>query len=197
MLAEKLISYKGQPAIVLAIPRGGVPVALEISKALHLPLQLVLAKKIGHPQNKEYAIGAASLDDYFVLEGEGLAPAYITSEVAHIRERLQEMHVKFEGEKKPLSLTGKILILVDDGVATGHTLWCTIQMLRKMHPEKIVIAVPVASKSAFDKLSMEVDEVICLLIPEFFYAVGAFYEDFQQVEDEEIVSIMHTLNEKR
>ena len=187
MLAAKLKKYKGDPGVILAVPRGGVPVAYEVAKELGLPLEIVLTKKIGHPMNKEYAIGAASLTDYFVIPHEFVYDEYINSEVEKIRSKLKEMYVKFMGNKEPESLAGKTVIVIDDGIATGNTLLGTISVLRKANPAKIVIAVPVASAIAVDKLSQEVDEVITVFIPEEFHGVGAFYDDFEQVSDEEVL----------
>lgn len=193
-LAKKLIKYKNEPGIVLAVPRGGVPVAYAVAKELDFPLEIILTKKIGHPMNKEYAIGAASLTDFFVMPHENVSKAYIQKEVERIRVRLKEMYRKFAGDSEPINLKGKTVIIIDDGIATGHTLMGTVNILRKAEPGKLVIAVPVASASAVSSLSEEVDEVIAVLIPEEFYGVGAFYEDFEQVSDEEV---MHYLEKFR
>jgi predicted phosphoribosyltransferase len=197
LLAEKLGKYRNDKGIVLAVPRGGVPVAYAVARELNLPIELVLTKKIGHPANKEYAIGAASLTDYFIIPHEGVNEDYIQRELVRIRSRLKEMHKKFMGDKEPESLQGKTIIVIDDGIATGNTLLGTVNVLRKSKPGKIVIAVPVASESAVKKLSGEVDEVVAVLIPEIFYGVGAFYEDFEQVTDEEVMFYLDKLRELR
>lgn len=197
LLAAKLRKYKNDPGIVLAVPRGGVPVAYAVAKELGFPIEVILTKKIGHPMNKEYAIGAASLTDYFILPHENISEEYIQQEVEKIRTRLKEMYKIFMGDREPENLKGKTAIVIDDGIATGNTLMGTINVLRKSKPGKIVIAVPVASKSAVNKLSSEVDEVIALLIPEEFYGVGAFYEDFEQVSDEEVMLYLDKLRELR
>jgi len=186
MLAARLQKYKDKEGVILAVPRGGVPVAYAVAKELRLPVQLIMVKKIGHPFNKEYAIGAAGLTDYFVIPHENVTDEYIESELLRIRTRLREMQNLFMGNKEPQSLEGKTVIVVDDGIATGNTLLGTISLLRKSKPGKIVIAVPVASDNAVDKLSDVADEVISVLVPHEFYGVGAFYEDFQQVTDEEV-----------
>lgn len=186
MLAERLHTYKGTDAVILAVPRGGVPVAYSVAKQLGLPVQLVLAKKIGHPLNKEYAIGAAGLTDYFVVPHDNVTEAYIQQEVARVRTRLKEMQLQFMGGKEMPVLTGKILIVIDDGIATGNTMLATINLLRKMKPLKLLIAVPVASASSVAKLSKVADEVIVLHVPDEFYGVGAFFDDFSQVTDEEV-----------
>ncbi len=196
-LAEKLKKYKNDAGIVLAVPRGGVPVAYAVARELGLPIEIILTKKIGHPFNKEYAIGAASLTDYFVIPHENVAQEYIELELQRIRTRLKEMYKRFMGDKTPEDPEGKTVIVVDDGVATGNTLLGTIHVLRKSKPRRIVIGVPVASESAFQKLSKEVDEVVAVLVPEEFYGVGAFYEDFEQVTDEEVIFYLDKLRELR
>jgi putative phosphoribosyl transferase len=125
-LAEKLKKYRNDPAIVLAIPRGGVPVAYIIAKELGFPIEIVLTKKIGHPLNKEYAIGAASLQDYFVIPHEGVSDIYIQKELTRIRNRLKEMYTRFMGNDDPQPLEGKTILVIDDGIATGNTLLGTI-----------------------------------------------------------------------
>jgi predicted phosphoribosyltransferase len=194
-LAVKLIQYKNEPGVILAIPRGGVPVAFEVAKEIKMPLELVLTKKIGHPGNKEYAIGADSLYDYFIVPHENVTTQYIEEELVNIRIRLNEMSRKFIKGKLPIQLKGKTIIIVDDGIATGNTLMGTVNLLKKSNPKKIVIAVPVASKTAFYKLSKEVDEIVALLIPEIFHGVGEFYEDFQQVTDEEVNELLDKIND--
>ncbi len=191
LLADKLKKYIYSDAIILAVPRGGVPVASVIAKELSLPLELVLTKKIGHPNNKEYAIGAASLTDYFVIPHENIPEKYVEDELKKIRVRLLEMQRLFMGNKPPVNIKGKIVILVDDGVATGNTLLGTVRVLKKNSPKKIIIAVPVASESAIKKLSNEVDEIVTALIPKDFYGVGVFYENFEQLKDEEVLTYLY------
>ncbi|MFZ1677543.1 MAG: phosphoribosyltransferase family protein [Saprospiraceae bacterium] len=197
LLAEKLLKYKNSKGIVLAVPRGGVPVAYVVARELGLPIEVILTKKIGHPLHKEYAIGAASLHDYFVIPHANVSDEYIDQELVRIRTRLKEMHKRFMGDSEPENLEGKTVIVIDDGVATGNTLLGTINVLRKSKPVKIVIAVPVASQSAIQKLSEVVDEVIVVYTPEQFFGVGAFYEDFTQVSDEEVMYYLDKLKELR
>ncbi len=190
-LAARLKKFKHQPGVVLAVPRGGIPVAYEVAKVLDMPLDIVLTKKIGHPANREYAIGAVSLNDYFVLPHEGIPQSYIDHEIETIRERLKEMHRLFMGGKASESLAGKTVIVIDDGIATGNTLLGMVNMLRKENPLKIVVAAPVASRSAFHRLLKVVDELIVLLIPDQFHGVGGFYDHFDQVSDEEAIRILN------
>ncbi|MBI1344242.1 MAG: phosphoribosyltransferase [Terrimonas sp.] len=196
-LAEKLRKYKNNPGVILAVPRGGVPIACVVAKELGLPLDIVLTKKIGHPLNKEYAIGAVSLSDSFIIPHEDVSPYYIERETKTIRDRLKEMYRKFMGDSLPLDIHGKTVILIDDGIATGNTLMATVKMLEKKNPAKIVIAVPVASENAIEKLAKEVDEIVCLLIPSHFMGVGAFYEDFTQVSDEEVIQYLEKLKKEK
>jgi len=195
LLAAKLKKYKDEPGIILAVPRGGVPVAYAVATELDFPVEVVLTKKIGHPMNKEYAIGAASLTDYFVEPHENVSDAYIQQELIRIRKRLGEMYARFMGEEKPASLEGKTVIVIDDGIATGNTILSTIQVLRKSNPGKIIIAVPVAAQSAVDKISRVADEVITVITPHIFHGVGAFYKDFSQVSDEEVIFYLNRLKE--
>jgi predicted phosphoribosyltransferase len=197
LLAEKLKKFKNDAGIVLAVPRGGVPVAYAVAKELNFPIEVILTKKIGHPMNKEYAIGAASLTDYFIIPHENVSEDYIEQELQKVRSRLKEMYKRFMGEKEPENLEGKTVIVIDDGIATGNTLLGTVNVLRKSNPGKIVIGVPVASKSAMEKLSKEVDEVVAVLVPEEFYGVGSFYDDFEQVNDEEVMFYLDKLKELR
>lgn len=196
-LAAKLRKYKNDPGLVLAVPRGGVPVAYAVAKELGFPLEVILTKKIGHPVNKEYAIGAASLSDHFIVPHENVSDEYIEMELRKVRTRLKEMYKKFMGDREPENPEGKTLIVIDDGIATGNTLLGTVNVLRKLNPGKIVIGVPVASMSAVQKLSKEVDEVVAVVIPEEFYGVGAFYEDFEQVSDEEVMYFLDKISDLR
>ncbi len=195
LLAAKLNKFKNEPGIVLAVPRGGVPVAYAVAKELDFPMEVIFTKKIGHPMNKEYAIGAASLTDYFIVPHDDVTEEYIQQELQRVRGRLKEMYIRFMGDRQPGNLEGKTVIVIDDGIATGNTLMGTVNVLRKSKPGKIVIGVPVASKSAVLKLSKEVDEVIALLIPVSFHAIGAFYENFEQVSDEEVMLYLDKLRE--
>ena len=197
LLAAKLRQYKNDTGIVLAIPRGGVPVAYAVAKELGFPIEVILTKKIGHPVNKEYAIGAASLTDYFIIPHENVSEEYIQQELKDIRARLKEMYKSFMGDQQPEKLEGKTVIVIDDGIATGNTILGTIQVLQKSKPGKIIIAVPVASQSAVQKLSKVADEVITVVTPEVFYGVGAFYEDFEQVSDEEVMFYLEKLRKWR
>lgn len=190
MLADRLAAYTGEAGVVLAIPRGGVPVAAPIAKKLGMPLEVVLTKKIGHPSNPEFAIGAVSLDSVIVDERAEVPQQYIEQEVPRIREKLRQKYKLFMGERKHVPLQGKTAIIVDDGIATGKTLMATVELVKKEQPRKIIVAVPVAPQSAVVRFQSMVDEVVCLLVPPFFQAVGQFYEEFDQTSDEEVIRLL-------
>ena len=190
LLAQKLGKYRNTKSVLMAIPRGGVPVAFEIGRELNLPITLCLSKKIGHPLNKEYAIGAASINDYIINSQENIDEHYIQEEVKRVQNRLREMDQLFLRDKSQIKLNGKILIIIDDGIATGNTLFHSIQLIKKNKPLKIVIAVPVASNSSVIKLKKMVDDVIVLESHEIFGGVGNYYECFDQVTDEEVIQYL-------
>lgn len=190
-LSKYLQHYKHADAVTLAIPRGGVPVAFPVAKLLHLPLQIILSKKIGHPMHKEFAIGAVSLTGRVMAPNAFATEEYIQQETKNIREQLKARYAQYMGDKKPVPLKNKIVIIIDDGIATGYTLLSTIEMIREEMPKKIVVAVPVASRQAALKLSKVADEFVCVLIPPHFHSVGEFYEDFMQVSDEEVIQILN------
>lgn len=194
LLAKELKKYNKNDAIVLAIPRGAVPMGSIIAKELDLPLEVVLSKKIGHPSHKEYAIGAVTLNSRILSEGsQEVSKDYIEEETIKIRELLKKRQNEYYGKKVPeTDYKDKILILVDDGIATGNTILSTIAMLHQAGPKKLVVAIPVAPPSGLQKLhkSPFVDDVICLLTPWNFSAVGQFYENFDQVDDEEVIEIL-------
>lgn len=189
-----LEKYKNERGVVFAIPRGGVPIGYYISKHYNLPLELLLTKKIGHPGNEEFAIGAVSLEDYIIDERHNIPESYIENEIKRIRESLKERYKKFMGDRKPVDMEDKIVIIVDDGIATGNTLLAAIRMMRQKHPKKIVVAVPVAPREAAEKIKKHVDDFICLHIADDFYGVGQFYLDFSEVSDEEVIQLLKDAN---
>lgn len=189
-----LEKYKNERGVVFAIPRGGVPIGFYISKHYNLPLELLLTKKIGHPGNEEFAIGAVSLEDYIIDERHNIPESYIENEIKRIRESLKERYKKFMGDRKPVDMEDKIVIIVDDGIATGNTLLAAIRMMRQKHPKKIVVAVPVAPREAAEKIKKHVDDFICLYIADDFYGVVQFYLDFSEVSDEEVIRLLKDAN---
>ena len=198
LLANKLTNYKdNNEVVIVAIPRGGVPVGYEIANKLNVPIEIVLSKKIGHPFNKEYAIGAVTLENSILSDAaKEVSPVYIYDETEQVRALLKQRHQLYYGEKKPMTLKDKIVVLVDDGIATGNTIISCIQLIQLQKPSKIVVALPVSPNSALRKIREmpEVNEVICLSAPVNFQAVGQFYEEFDQVNDNEVVALLKKAN---
>lgn len=192
LLAQELLKYRGKPLVVMAVPRGGLPLGAVVANALEAPMDVALTKKIGHPFNREYAIGAVSRDEMVLSNPEGVSEAYIKKEVGRLRESLEERHRMFHRKKQPVSVKGKYVIIVDDGIATGNTLRVTVALIAAGSPEKIIVAIPVAPPEAVERLLAmpEVDEVICLETPWDFHAVGQFYEDFRAVSDDEALGYL-------
>ncbi len=196
-LARLLEGYRGSRGVVYAIPRGGVPVALEVARHLGMPLEVILSKKIGHPRNPEYAIGAVTLEDRVLREAAGVPEDYVERETARLRAAMAGQSRRFGGGRQPRSPEGQVAIVVDDGVATGSTLACTLPMLRRQRPARLVVAVPVAPPEAVAQLKAEADEVVCAHIPDDFSGVGGYYADFRQVTDEEVAAMLWTAAEPR
>jgi putative phosphoribosyl transferase len=196
LLAAKLARYAGKPdVIVLALPRGGVPVGYEVARALHAPLDVFVVRKLGIPGYEELAMGAVAsggvrvLNDQ-VVRGLGI-PADVIEAVANWElQELQRRERLYRGNRPPPDVRGKTVILVDDGLATGSTMLAAVQALRKLGPARIVVAVPVASGDTCQILEEYVDEVVCAATPEPFYAVGLWYRDFSQTTDEEVRELL-------
>lgn len=185
-LAPLLEKYRDKEGVILAVPRGGVPIAYYLAKYLDLPLDLLMTKKIGHPANEEFAIGAVGLEGCIVDNIYDIPQDYIEQETNRIRKSLAERYREFMGDKEPLDIKDKMVIVVDDGIATGKTILVTLKLLRAKNPKKIIVAVPVSSVEAAMQISKEADEFICLYTPKPFYGVGRFYKDFSQTSDEEV-----------
>jgi putative phosphoribosyl transferase len=194
LLAQDLKKYQRADAIILAIPRGGVPLGYTIAHQLSHPLEVVLVKKIGHPDNPEYAIGSVSSTELVLTDTEGISDAYIKSEVKRLRKLMAQKYTLLMDGRTPTDLKGKVAILVDDGLATGNTMLACIEHVRKSAPEKIVVAVPVSSRSAYRKIKEQADELICLFTSADFYAVGQFYENFSEVSDETVVQLIEKMS---
>ncbi len=193
LLAEKLHFFNGRGTIVLGIPRGGVVVAAEIAKELKLPLDIIVTRKIPHPDQPELAIGAVDSDGQIIGEvGEyGRIREIVEKELAELKKREE----KYRHARRPLAklIEGKVVILVDDGIATGATTLAAINYLKRHGVRKIMLAVPVASREAVEKMIRELGEfgeVMVLETPENFAAVGQFYQEFQPVEDEEVIQLL-------
>lgn len=197
-LAKQLKDYAHRSdVIVLALPRGGVPVAYEIARALSAPLDVFLVRKLGVPGQEELAMGAIS--ETTVIFNEEVVSAFNISKEAMDRviqfeqQELRRREKIYRGNRPFPNLEGKAIILVDDGIATGATMDVAIQSLRKHHPASIVLAVPVSEITIYKKMSEMVDQVVCLLRPYVFYAVGEWYEDFPQTTDAEVQMLLTKL----
>ena len=196
-MAQKLLHYKGrEDVVILAIPRGGLPLGSILANTLDAPLDVALSKKIGHPYNREYAIGAVSMENVILSDAVGVTKGYISEETERIRQKLKERHDQYYYHRSPQHLKDKIIIIVDDGVATGNTIKVTAELVYSKKPKKVVVAIPVAPISAITNMeaSSEIDEVICLYTPSNFRAVGQFYEEFYQVTDEEAIQQLEESN---
>jgi len=194
-LAEELREYKDKDCVVVAIPRGGVIVADQVARELDCPLDLIITRKIGAPGNPELAMGAVAGENRVVISedvkaGLGASEEYIQAEVAKQLSEIKRRRRIYVGEKSPLSLKNKIVILIDDGLATGYTARVAVDAIRKEDPSQIILAVPVAPRDTCESLSSKADKVVCLDRPGLFYAVGQFYVDFSQTTDDEVVEIM-------
>ncbi|SHF48805.1 Predicted phosphoribosyltransferase [Desulfofundulus australicus DSM 11792] len=195
-LAGKLTGACKQKGIILAIPRGGVVVGAEISRQLDLPLDLVIPRKIGAPHNPEVAIGALTQDGTTVFNHQllavlGLKEKDVAGLVEEQRKEIERRLVLYRGDKEYPDYSGRCIIVVDDGIATGYTVIAALRWIRqKFRPEKLILAVPVAPVDSLDRLEKEVDQLVVLMAPEDFYAVGQFYQDFRQVTDREVIQLL-------
>ncbi len=187
-LAEKLKKLKSKKdVIVLGIPRGGVEVAFNVAKILKVPLDIVVTKKIGHPYESEFAIGAVSPGSYIVNESYSneAGEEYIKNTVREMNAEIKRRYKEYTKGKMP-ELKNKVVIVVDDGLATGYTMLAAIKYVKSKNPKKVIAAIPVAAQDSYEKVKVSADEVVCLNVPAFFGAVGAFYQNFMQLEDEEV-----------
>jgi putative phosphoribosyl transferase len=194
-LARQLLPLAGENPLVLGLPRGGVPVAREVALALQAPLDFLAVRKLGAPHNPEYGIGAVAEDGTRVIDPEAIAILGISNgtldsiaarETAELRRRV----ALYRDDRPPLEPAGHTAIVVDDGVATGVTDTAALRAVRRMGPRRLVLAVPVCPPDTARRLEEEADEVVCLQAPPRFFGVGQWYEDFSQVSDEEVVSIL-------
>lgn len=196
ILADKLSHYTNHPnAVVLALPRGGVPVGYEVARELGLPLDVLIVRKLGVPHHEELAMGAIASGgvrflNRMVIESLRILPEAL--EEVERRESLELMRREalYRGNRSPLNVEGRIVILVDDGIATGSTVRVAIQVLRAQHAGKIVVATPAAPPSAKWEIEPLVDEFIAVVLPGDFYGVGQFYEDFSQMDDDTIHELL-------
>ncbi len=189
-LAVALQHYKNSaPTLVLAIPRGGIVVAAEVAKALRVPLDILVIKKLGFPGNEELALGAVGLKEKYLnqelVNSPEVSTGYLEGEIKRKQQEVKERYALLRGKRKMYSVRDKVVMVVDDGIATGATMIMALQILRKQKPKKIIVAVPVAPPETVQRLQKIADEVVCLEQPLFLGAIGQWYEQFEQVEDTE------------
>lgn len=194
-LAKELLEYKGTNPVVLAIPRGGVVVGYEVAKELAVPLDIIVPRKIPAPHNPELGIGAVTQDGTIIINPEikkyvSFSEEYVQEEAETQIKEIERRTKAYRGDREPISVEKRVVILVDDGLATGVTMRAAIRSIRKKNPQKIVVAVPVGPPSTVKKIEEEADEVISLVIYEPFEAVGQFYSDFSQTSDSEVISLL-------
>jgi len=194
-LAQALRPEVGEgPTIVLAIPRGGVEVGAEVAGELGAPLDVVIPRKVGAPGNPELGIGAVADDvevlDRRLVEALGVTPEYLRGELAAEREEIARRKAAYRGERPGPEVAGRTAVVVDDGVATGGTAVAALRQARAMGAARVILAVPVAPREAVRRLSAEADRVVVLATPEPFFAVGQWYDEFPQVDDEEVVRLL-------
>lgn len=194
-LAQELAGKGTKYDLVLAVPRGGVVVGAQVAAGLNLPLDIIIPRKIGAPQNPEVAIGAVTQDGTVIYNQNLLTRLRLTPEdvaplVEEVISEINRRMMTYRGTVKPPDLAGKKVILVDDGIATGFTVIAALKSLKNSHCSKITMAVPVAPPDTVERLQQEVDELVCLRSEEPFYAVGQFYQNFCQIADDEVISLL-------
>jgi len=199
LLAEKLAAYRGHQPLVLAIPRGAVPMGKIIAEALDGDLDVVLVHKLGAPDNPELAIGSVDESGHVYLGDQayefGADDTYIARETRAQMKTLQQRRAQYTPVRPPLDPRGRIVIVVDNGIATGASMIAALRAVRVKKPQKLIAAVAVAPPEIIARMDKGADEVVCLYVPEFFMAVGQFFDDFSQVTDEQAIVILRTAHQ--
>jgi predicted phosphoribosyltransferase len=197
LLAKRLMKYAERTdVLVLALPRGGVPVAFEVARALEAPLDVFVVRKLGVPGHEELAMGAIASGGAWVLNDDvlrmlNIPDRWIDSVVASERQELERRERAYRDDLPAPEVGGRTVILVDDGIATGSSMLAAVSALRRLGPARIIVAVPVAASSTLEELSRQLDECVCLMEPDPFYAVGVWYEDFSATTDDEVRDLLH------
>jgi len=200
-LAQKLKEVLGEQKaanklLILAIPRGGVVIGRQIADFLKCPMDVIITKKIGAPGNPELAVGAIGLVSEPVIDEElvarlGIKKDYLEKKMAEIKNQIIIQEKEWRSGKEPLDLKNKVVVITDDGVATGATVKAAIEIVRQANPQKIILAMPVVAKESLNEIENLADEVVYLEAPELFFAVGQFYQDFEQITDEEVKELLN------
>jgi predicted phosphoribosyltransferase len=199
-LGQHLLARNVQADVVLGLPRGGVVVAAEIARLLHLPLDVIVVRKIGHPRHREFAVGAFAEGDVVILDTAAIEKTQVLRDelekvILEEKERLREYQLKF-GQQETLEFIDQTVLIVDDGLATGATTEAAVLSAKKRKARKVLVAVPVASDNAYERISRVADEVFTLLVDPDFDAVGRYYRHFSQTTDEEVIELL-AANRKR
>ena len=197
-LARKLARFELHDPLVLAIPRGGAVVGGEVARELGAPLDLIIPRKIGAPHNEELAVGAVAPDgtlylDRRLISGLAVPEAFIEQEARRQLAEIQRRMTRYRGNRPSPNLTGRAVILVDDGIATGATVIGALMAIGRQRPAHVLLAVPVAPHETLERLAGQADEIVCLATPEPFYAIGQFYQVFAQITDEEVIRLVSEL----
>lgn len=196
MLAGALDGFRGQNAVVYALPRGGVVLGYEVACHLDAPLDLIITRKIGYPGSRECAVCAVSEDGEMICDSMGasrLDPAWLKARADEEMEEANRRRRVYLGDRPPLEAGGKVAIVVDDGLATGLSILLAVMVLKKQHPRKLVVAVPVSSPEGAERIRAEADELVALDVPEYFSSVSEHYEEFSQLEDEDVIRLIKAL----
>jgi len=194
-LARALAEFVGMHVVVLGMPRGGVVVAREVAEALSAPLDIVVTRKIGAPGEPEFALGAVTQEGDVIVDRQatasvGTTAEYLQEEVRRKKAEVSERMKNLRGDKPYPDLEGKTVVIVDDGMATGNSMRAAVQSVGRRGPKEVIVAVPVAPSEAVSEISREGVRVVCLEQPRFFFAIGQFYSNFEQVEDSEVRKLL-------
>lgn len=201
-LGNALLKYKSEDIVVLGIPRGGVVVAAEVARLLKAPVDVIIPRKLGAPHNPEVAVGAVTQDGTVILDEVmvhrlGLSESDILTMAEEVSREIKRRVKVYRNGRLGLDMKGKTVIVVDDGIATGFTVQAALKSVRNSGAQKVVLAVPVAPADTISLMWEKIDDLVCLHIPEIFYAVGQFYRDFEQVTDQEVIDLLGQLQREQ
>jgi len=202
-LAAALMRFKAESPVVLAVPRGGVPVAYEVARALQAPLDIIVARKLGAPGHHELGLGAIVDGDHpqsvlneDIIRELGVSTQYIQDEIEAELKEIRRRQTVYRKGRPAAGVTGRTVIVIDDGIATGGSIRAALRGVKRMGPGKLVLAVPVAPPETIAALSGEADEIVCLEAPEYFMAIGEFYDDFRQTGDDEVIELLEAASRR-